>query len=211
MNRPVFKILSTMHLLAVKSWDRLLMFLYRAQFAKCGRNAYFYPTNSYFYYKTIELGDDVYIGPGAMLLAKDSSISIGNKTMFGPNVSVVGGNHATHIVGKFMFDYADEDKRWFDDLPVIFEEDVWVGAGCTILKGVTVGRGAIVAAGAVVTKDIPPYAIAGGIPARVLKFRWSLDEIHEHEQKLFSPENRIPQEKLQKAFDDLQTNQRKTS
>ena len=55
--------------------------------------------------------------------------------------------------------------------PIKIQNDVWIGAKATVLKGVTIGRGAVIAAGAVVTRDVPPYAIAGGIPARVVKMR----------------------------------------
>jgi len=56
---------------------------------------------------------------------------------------------------------------------IIVSDDVWIGANSTILSGVTIGRGAVLAAGSVVTKDIPPYAIVGGVPAKVLKYRFS--------------------------------------
>lgn len=201
MKNNLFKILSTVHLLCEKSYDRVLMFLYRSQFASCGRNVYFYPTRSYFYYRTIEAGDDVYIGPGAMLLARDSAIILGNKTQLGPNVSIIGGNHATHIPGKLMFDYTVKDKRPEDDLSVILEGDNWVGAGSTILNGVHIGRGAIIAAGAVVTKHVPPYAVAGGIPARVIKYRWDLEGIMEHEKIAYLPEERLSPEALKSVVD----------
>ncbi|MBN1514517.1 MAG: hypothetical protein JXB13_21050 [Phycisphaerae bacterium] len=55
--------------------------------------------------------------------------------------------------------------------PLRIEDDVWVGAGCSVLPGVTIGRGAVLGARAVATKDIPPYAVAAGVPARVLRYR----------------------------------------
>lgn len=58
------------------------------------------------------------------------------------------------------------------DQPVVIEDDVWVGANVTILKGVTIGHGSVVAAGAVVTKSCPPYSIIGGVPAKVLRKRF---------------------------------------
>jgi len=60
---------------------------------------------------------------------------------------------------------------------IVVEDDVWFGYGATVMSGVHVGQGAIVAAGAVVSKDVPPYAIVGGVPARVIKYRFSEDVI----------------------------------
>ena len=54
--------------------------------------------------------------------------------------------------------------------PIILEDDVWIGENCIILSGVKIGQGAVIAAGAIVTNDIPPYAIAGGVPAKVIKY-----------------------------------------
>ena len=70
------------------------------------------------------------------------------------------------------------------DQPVVIEDDVWCGANVTILKGVTIGHGSVVAAGAVVTKSFPPYSIIGGIPAKLLKMRFTEEEIMEHERML---------------------------
>jgi acetyltransferase-like isoleucine patch superfamily enzyme len=167
------------------------MYLYKHQFADCGKNVIFYPTQSDIYYRHISIGNQVYIGPGASLIALISYIKIGNKVSFGPNVTIRGGNHSAHIIGKFMADYQTSDKRLEDDQPVIIEDDVWVGTSAIILKGVRIGRGAIVAAGAVVIKDVPPYSIVGGVPAEVLKFRWNVEEILQHEKMLYSPQERL--------------------
>lgn len=197
MKHFIAKAASSCHLFLVKSVDRIMMYAYRSQFAKCGKNVHFYPLQSYFFYKTIDIGSNVYIGPGAMFLASDSKIIIGDKVLFGPKVTIVGGNHATRIPGKYMFDYTLDDKLPCDDQPVVIETDVWVGCGSYLLNGVRIGRGAIIAAGAVVTKDVPPYAIAGGIPAKVIKFRWDVATILEHETKLYRPEERLSKEKLE--------------
>lgn len=179
-----------------KSYDRILMLLFRNLFKECGKHAYFYPTKSEFYYKTISLGNHVYIGPGALFLATDSAIKIGNKVLFGPNVSIIGGDHSTHIVGKYMADYQIQDKKPTDDLPVIISDDVWIGTGAIILKGTIIGRGAIVAAGAIVTRNVPPYAIVAGIPAKVIKYRWSIEQIQEHENLLYPEDQRLTKEAL---------------
>ena len=67
---------------------------------------------------------------------------------------------------------------------MVIEDGCWVGANVTILKGVTIGRGSVVAAGAVVTRSCPPYSIVGGVPARVIKPRFTAEEIAKHEKLL---------------------------
>jgi acetyltransferase-like isoleucine patch superfamily enzyme len=104
--------------------------------------------------------------------------------MFGPSVSLIVGNHSHHILGKYLIDYKEMDKLHPDDLPIYIEDDVWIGARSIILSGVRIGEGSIVAAGSVVTKSVPPYSIVGGVPARVIKSRWTEDQIVEHKRIL---------------------------
>lgn len=89
------------------------------------------------------------------------------------------------MIGKCIIDITDDEKLPENDLPVIIEDDVWCGANVTILKGVTIGRGSVVAAGAVVTKSFPPYSIIGGVPAKLLKMRFTPEEIEQHEKMLY--------------------------
>jgi acetyltransferase-like isoleucine patch superfamily enzyme len=165
----------------VRIMRRLLMHAHKPLFRKIGRNVIFSPFSS-FSYGTIEIGDDVFIGAGANFLASESGIRIADKVMFGPNVTILGGDHRTDVVGRYLFDVKDKVPE--NDRPVCIDTDVWVGAGATILKGVTVGRGAIVAAGAIVTKDVAPYAIVAGIPARAIGRRFDDAQIAEHEEIL---------------------------
>ena len=65
-----------------------------------------------------------------------------------------------------------------EGLPIVIGNDVWMGRNTTVMDGVTIGDGAVIATGAIVTKDIPPYAIAGGIPAKVIKYRFSPELIN---------------------------------
>lgn len=166
---------------------RFLRLLIRPLFAQCGRNVRFNPFDD-FSYATISIGNDVFIGAGACFAAK-RGITIGSKVMFGPNVIIRGGDHNTSNVGRFMFDV--HEKRPEDDQPVVIEDDVWIGAGAIILKGVTVGRGAIISAGAVVTKNVEPYSIVGGVPARIIRYRWTIDEIRKHEINIYPSETRL--------------------
>lgn len=95
-----------------------------------------------------------------------------------------------------MKDVGNQDKRPVDDLGVIIEDDVWIGTRAIVLHGVTIGRGAVVAAGSVVTKSVPPYAIVGGVPARLIRFRWGVDTILDHEAHLYTGVLRFSRERL---------------
>ena len=94
----------------------------------------------------------------------------------------------------------EENKPKGYDKDIVVENDVWIGCNVTLLAGVTVGRGAIIAAGAVVSKDVPPYAIAGGVPAKVIRFKWTVDQILEHESKLYPENERFSKEYLEQII-----------
>ncbi len=119
----------------------------------------------------IIIGDDVSFGDwchvGATHLVK-----IGNHVLFGSKCYVTDHNHGIYTGDACSHpDSPPAARPLTADSYVIIEDNVWVGDGVAILPGVTVGRGAIIATNAVVTKDIPPYTICAGIPARPIK-KW---------------------------------------
>lgn len=156
----------------------------RMNMGRCGSNVVFYPSNSTFSFENMYVGSNVYIGRNADFVATRSKIIIRDHVVFGPHVSIRGGDHRVDIIGEYVDMVTDEMKLLENDQDVCFEGDNWVGMNVTILKGVVIGRGCIVAAGAVVTKSTPPYSIVGGVPAKVLKMRFSPDNIVEHERIL---------------------------
>jgi acetyltransferase-like isoleucine patch superfamily enzyme len=85
--------------------------------------------------------------------------------IFGPGVSVFSENHKFDDLEEYIINQGATRQG------VSIRNGVWIGAGAIILDGVTIGENAIIAAGSVVNKDIPPYAIAGGVPAKVIKMR----------------------------------------
>lgn len=109
-------------------------------------------------------------------------IQIGNYVSIALNVSfVLGENHQIKTVTNFPLhtilispNPLDAESKG----PIIVEDEVWIGMNVVILSGVTIGKGAIIAAGSIVTKDIPPYAIYGGNPARLIKYRFSPEIIN---------------------------------
>jgi len=85
---------------------------------------------------------------------------------------------------------------------IVVDDDVWIGYGATIMSGVHIGQGAVIAAGAVVTKDVPPYAIVGGVPAKIIKYRFSEEIIDKLLQIDFS---KLTKEQIKEHIDDLYT------
>lgn len=116
---------------------------------------------------------------------------------YGLNVHT--GNHAM-IIGRFYRSVTEAEKPADLDRDVVVEEDVWIGSNVTLLAGVNIGRGSVVAAGAVVNKSLPPYCIAGGVPARFIKFKWTIDQILKHEEMLYPEDERFSREQLEEIF-----------
>lgn len=117
---------------------------------------------------------------------------------------VITGNHMS-IVGLDVKHVTDEVKDIQDvhgeyDRDVIVDEDVWMGARVSLLSGVHIGRGAEIGTGAVVRSSIPPYAVVVGNPAKVVGFRFTPEEIIEHEKILYPENERLPLELLEKNY-----------
>lgn len=156
---------------------KIMLYLFR----KHGSNVKIFPLNSFFSYQNIEIGNDVFIGPGAHFTTI-KKIQLGNKIMFGPMVTIIGGDHNTSEIGRFMYDV--NEKLEINDQDVIIKDDVWVGAKAIILKGVTIHEGSIIAAGSLVNKDVPPYSIVAGVPAKVIRMRFTEENLKSHIEKL---------------------------
>ena len=141
-------------------------------------------------------GDYVGIGPNAVISATRAKFIVKGHCAIAEGLTVHTGNHA-RILGKFVTEITEENKPDGYDKDIVIEEDVWIGCNVTLLSGVTIGRGSTIAAGAVVNKDIPPYCIAGGVPARVIKYYWTVDQIIEHEKSLYPEEERFEKDYLE--------------
>jgi acetyltransferase-like isoleucine patch superfamily enzyme len=100
------------------------------------------------------------------LISVARSVRIGNHCLFAGEVKIMDNNsHSLDFEARRRHAQLEPS----DVAPVVIEDDVWIGTNCIVLKGVTIGRGAVIAAGAVVTRNVPPYTVAGGNPARVIK------------------------------------------
>lgn len=113
-------------------------------------------------------------------------------------LTVITGNHHRSVGVLFKTHMAD--RTLDEDKDVIIDEDVWIGANVTLLAGVHVGRGATIAANAVCAKNIPPYAIVMGNPAKVIGFNYTPKEVIQHEKELYTEEERIEIARLEKNY-----------
>lgn len=147
----------------------------------------------------IYLYENSHIGPHSTILASKAKFILKKQSGSAGGLVVATGNHA-RIEGRFYRSITAAEKPAGMDKDVIVNEDVWMGMNVTILSGVEIGRGCTIAAGAVVTKSLPPYCIAGGVPAKILKFYWTIDQIIEHEKAIYPIEERFTRPMLENIF-----------
>lgn len=142
-------------------------------FAKCGKKVII-RKNAYFGSgREIELGDYSEIGLNAYMT---SDIKIGRHVLMGPNVTILSLNHAFEDPDEPIHLQGTTGRR-----PVVIEDDVWIGTYSILLPGVLIGKGSVIGAGSVVTRSLPPYSVAAGNPARVIRQRGSRLEQRENQ------------------------------
>ena len=136
------------------------------------------------------LGDSVSLLENTLISANRGHVTIGDNSWLGPNSVIYGNggvaigedvliashcviNTVSHTFNRLDIPMNEQDIKCD---PVVIENDVWIGTGATILQGVHIGQGSIIGAGAVVTRSIPPFSIALGVPARVTGSRLTLED-----------------------------------
>lgn len=153
-------------------------------FGACGKNVRLGSDSSFAGIQNIYVGDDVSLGASTRIMTTRAKVILGSHIMFAPNVTVVSGNHRIDLVGRYMSQVTDSEKLKENDQDIVIGDDVWIGTNVVILSGVHIGCGSVIAAGSVVTRDVPEYSIVGGNPAKVLKKRFSNDDLLLHKEKL---------------------------
>lgn len=157
-------------------WSRIVHFVLtrtrKKHFKHVGKSLSYSPENSVFRYESINIGDNVFIGRGAIFSCE---ADIGNYVMFGPKVYITSGRHEYTIVGKRIREQGEAGVK-----KVIIEDDCWIGEGSLITRGVVIGEGTIVGGMSVVTKRMPPYCVCVGNPCRPVKLRYSDEDLRIH-------------------------------
>jgi acetyltransferase-like isoleucine patch superfamily enzyme len=154
----------------------------KKEFKECGKGVSWGYNFTVAGAQNIRIGEDTAIGPNCIFYATMAPLTIGKKVLISPNVTIVTGEHRTDLIGVYMRDVTEAEKRPENDAPVVIEDDVWIGSNVTIMKGVTIGRGSIIHAGAVITKNIKPYTVY--ISEKIKIARFTEQEIIQHEKML---------------------------
>lgn len=132
--------------------------------AKVGKNCFIYPGVWITPGRNLTLGDDVDLAKD-VIITTSGGVYIGDRTLIGYRTQILSANHSIPPIGE-PFPISGDSLS-----PIHINEDVWIGANCVITAGIKIGKGSIVAAGSVVTKNIPPNSIFGGVPAKLIKMR----------------------------------------
>ena len=144
------------------------------KFKRCGRNLWLGSKGCIARPEEVSFGDNVFINKGFHISARN--LTFGNDIMIGPNLVIECDDHVFNEVGVTMFENRNQRKIG----SVTIENDVWMGANVTVLKGVVIGEGSVVGAHSVVTKNIPPYTVCVGAPCRPVKTRFPSDRLEDH-------------------------------
>lgn len=156
----------------------------------------------------VDVGDYTYGGLHVLTYNNDNKLKIGRFCSIAPEVMfVLSADHYTQHMSSYPYKVwvMKENQEGISKGDIIVEDDVWIGFRSIILSGVHIGKGSVIAAGSVVTKDVPPYAIVGGVPAKVIKYRFS-DEIITELMKI--DYSKLTEEMIKNHIDSLYTDLR---
>ncbi len=160
---------------------------------------------SFFHQELVSVGKMSYGELNIVTFNNNTKLKIGSYCSIAQHVTfMLDVEHQINTIATYPFkakslNLGDEA---FSKGDIVVDDDVWIGYGATILSGVHVGQGAVIAAGAVVTKDVPPYAVVGGVPAKVIKYRFSEELIKELLKVDFS---KLTDDMIKEHIDDLYT------
>lgn len=160
------KLITRMHIAIADYFERRRLYKFYSTFGCVGRNVHIRNNPSVSSTNKLVVGDNVWIGDNFYARA-EGGITIGSGTIISRNVEIWTSNHNYDADDLTMVPY---DKRMICK-PVVIGENVWIGTRVILIPGVSIGEGAVIGAGSVVTKDVPPCAVVGGNPAKILKYR----------------------------------------
>lgn len=187
------------HYKSFYSWIHI-SFLSREELGSTGINTQLELPTYMLYPKTVFIAENAKLRRNATILnTPKEKVIIKKYAAIAVNCLIVTDSHVSTVgIPHFLLGSSHINDKSGD---VVIEEDVWVGANVTILAGITVGRGSVVAAGSIITKDVPPYSVVAGVPAKVIAKRFELNDIICHEKVLYPEHERMDKKMLEEVFE----------
>lgn len=174
------------------------LYLIKKRLAHCGKDVVITFPCKLSKPQNVFMSDHTLIQPNVTFIMNEGKVYVGKWAVIASNSTLITDNHipTVGINHRMLGRYHINDK--VKDIHI--GDDAWVGAGVTIMSGASLGRGSIAAAGCVVNKNVPPYAVVAGVPARIIASVFSKEQIIEHERFLYSEEDRMSEEELTELF-----------
>ena len=187
-----------------RAWDWVRTELCHCQYKKIHKSARIHYTVSVSNTNNLIMEENTNIDSGAVIMNTRANFVMKKNSGAAVGLLAITGNHMS-VIGKYFKQITDKIKDELDinhemDKDIIVEEDVWIAARVTLLSGTNIGRGAVVGAGSVIRSKVPPYAIVVGNPAKIVGFKFSPEQIIQHEKELYPLEERLPFETLEKNY-----------
>lgn len=171
------------------------------EFGYCGSNTILLYPIRIVVPKNVYVSENVKLSNGLKIInSPNEKVIIKKYTSIAADCTIVPNSHISTVgIPQFLLGQSHVNDKTSD---IVINEDVWVGANVTILSGVTLGRGCIVSAGSIVTRPVPPYALVVGSPAKIVKVKFSLEQIIKHEEALYPQGERFTREELESLFSE---------
>lgn len=183
---------------------KIYSFFIHRKYRNISKSAFIFPGNSIGVPDNLIMGDNSTLNTASAIQNMHAKFIMGRNSGAARELNVITGNHMS-IVGLNLKQVTDEVKLQNDanremDKDVVVEDDVWIGSRVTLLSGVHIGRGCEIGAGSVVRRSMPPYAVVAGNPAKIVGFRFTPEEIIEHEKIQYKEDERLPIGLLEKNY-----------
>ncbi len=188
-----------------KAWHKILTFLYHYQFKHISKTARIQYSVKVANPDHLFMDENTNIDDGGIVMNTRANLIIKKNSGAAVGLLAITGNHMS-VVGKNLKQITEKTKEEMDsnhemDKDIIVEEDVWIAARVTLLSGSHLGRGCEVGSGSVVRGTIPPYAVVIGNPAKIVGFRFTPEEIIEHEKLQYEESERLSLDLLNKNYE----------
>lgn len=172
----------------------------KSSYKECAESAILEMPFDVYPYSSVHIGPYVKIRKGFIFLGGKGQLYIRKYTVIAMNCTIITDGHKPVLGIPQILAGANHINDRVSD--IVIEEAVWIGINCTLLPGTKIGRGAIIGACSVVNKEIPPYAVAVGSPAKVIASAFTLEEILVHEESLYPLEERLTRGQLELIFNE---------